>query len=113
MIDIKNFLIFLVIAAHTAATASNTCDSDGVKCASRDIDKGLKWHEFDWQNYITKDKITVEDTKDRTKRFGLNFIHSMKIGVNRTIDDNRQENNILTRTHGFLQWPGAVNNSPM
>ena len=92
MIDIKNFLIFLVLAAHTSATASNTCDSDGVKCASRDIDKGLKWHEFDWQNYITKDKITVEDTKDRTKRFGLNFIHSMKIGVNRTIDDNRQEN---------------------
>ena len=65
---------------------ADSCLKDGTEegCTS-----GVKWHKFPWQSYILKDKITVQDTKERTNRFGLNYIQSMKIGVNRTIDDNR------------------------
>ena len=49
---------------------------------------GLKWHEFGWEKYIKKD-ITTVDSEDPYKRFAINIVNSVKIGVNRTIPDHR------------------------
>ena len=49
---------------------------------------GLKWHEFGWAKYIKKD-ITKVDSEDPYKRFAINIVNSVKIGVNRTIPDHR------------------------
>ena len=49
---------------------------------------GLKWHEFGWEKYIKKD-ITTIDSEDPYKRFAINIVNSVKIGVNRTIPDHR------------------------
>ena len=52
------------------------------------IFSGLKWHEFGWEKYINKD-ITKVDSEDPYKRFAINIVNSVKIGVNRTIPDHR------------------------
>ena len=52
------------------------------------IFSGLKWHEFGWEKYIKKD-ITKVDSEDPYKRFAINIVNSVKIGVNRTIPDHR------------------------
>ena len=81
-------MILLLLMVIIGQVRSQTCFKEGSE-AGCDNESKLKWHQFPWQSYITKDKVTIEDTMETTKRFGLNYIHSMKIGVNRTIDDNR------------------------
>ena len=49
---------------------------------------GLKWHEFDWKKYISKD-IRASDGTDPVTRFGIHIVRSVEIGVNRTVPDNR------------------------
>ena len=49
-----------------------------------------KWQDFDWESYIKKD-ITKVDLENPTKRFTINLINSIKVGVNRTIPDYRYD----------------------
>ena len=48
----------------------------------------MSWHKFDWKSYIKKD-IKPEDYTNPKERFGIHLLNSIKIGVNRTVPDNR------------------------
>ena len=48
----------------------------------------IAWHKFDWKYYIQKD-VKSEDYTNPTDRFGIHLLNSIKIGVNRTVPDNR------------------------
>ena len=95
-----SFSILIFFVNSTFSTKSEeTCDKDSCKkgtifdSISRKINQcfyfsGLKWHEFGWEKYINKD-ITTVDSEDPYKRFAINIVNSVKIGVNRTIPDHR------------------------
>merc|ERR1712012_49780 len=61
----------------------DTCEKDS--CSSKS-----KWQDFDWETYIKED-ITKVDLEDPTKRFTINLMNSINVGVNRTIPDYRHE----------------------
>ena len=61
----------------------------------------LNWYDFDWKTYIEKD-LTQEDVKEPEKRFGLNLVQSIKIGVNRTMPDNRSVNSKFLKAKGLV-----------
>ena len=48
----------------------------------------IAWHKFDWKSYIHKD-VKSEDYTNPMDRFGIHLLNSIKIGVNRTVPDNR------------------------
>ena len=48
----------------------------------------IPWHKFDWKTYIKKD-LKPSDFDDPISRFGIHLPNSIRIGVNRTIPDNR------------------------
>ena len=48
----------------------------------------MNWFDFDWKKYIEKD-VKNEDYQNPMDRFGIHLLNSVKIGVNRTVPDNR------------------------
>ena len=85
MPTIKNSIHVKRILAQLVSKRKN---STTVNLLSKLFFLESKWQDFDWETYIKKD-ITNVDLEDPTKRFTINLLNSINVGVNRTIPDYR------------------------
>ena len=99
------FFCFFVSAF--CSQKQQVCDSkkNKINCDGDKPQKKIAWHKFDWKSYIQKD-VKSEDYTNPTNRFGIHLLNSIKIGVNRTVPDNR--NPICAKT----DWDEKTKGNP-
>ena len=81
---------FCCFVSAFCSQKQEVCDSkkNKINCDVDKPQKKIAWHKFDWKSYIQKD-VKSEDYANPTNRFGIHLLNSIKIGVNRTVPDNR------------------------